>query len=295
MKNDLPVLLISFNRPDMTKGAIDNLRKIKPKKIYFSTDGPREGIIDDQISIDKCISMVRNIDWECEIESLVAEKNFGPGYWPQHSITWALTKTDRILILEHDVRISEDFYNFSNQLSIELEFDKQVFAICAFNFGEHSKIENNYEYFFSKYFSGWGWVTWADRWKDYEYDISNNISIKLMDMLKINNFNILTSLYFIYFINKVKNNRIQTWDFQINFLMFKKNLKVVKFFQNLATNVGGGLDATNTKYLPKMELQEKSSTILKKPLSSEIECINERKWRRQLLRYLHKSLLARLK
>jgi hypothetical protein len=77
--------------------------------------------------------------------------------------------------------------------------------------------------------------------------------------------------------------------------MFKKNLKVVKFFQNLATNVGGGLDATNTKYLPKMELQEKSSKTFKKPLTSEVECVNERKWRRQLLRYLHKSLLARLK
>ena len=114
-------------------------------------------------------------------------------------------------------------------------------------------------------------------------------------MLKINNFNVLTSLYYAYYINKVKKNRLQTWDFQINFLMFMRDLKVVKFSQNLAINVGSGQEATNTKYLPKIELQEKSSKILKKPLSSEVEGINERKWRRQLLRYLHKSLLARLR
>ena len=37
----IPILLIVFNRPELTKKLIKSLRLLKPKKIYIVADGPR--------------------------------------------------------------------------------------------------------------------------------------------------------------------------------------------------------------------------------------------------------------
>jgi hypothetical protein len=295
MDNSIPVLLIAFNRPSMVAGAVDNLREIKPRKIFYSSDGPRNERPDDKFNIDLCLSEVKKIDWECEVVTLLAEKNFGPGFWPQQSISWALETSEKILVLEHDVRISRDFYKFAIELSVELEHDKDVFAICAFNIWDSKEVSQHYEFYYSKYFSGWGWVTWADRWKDYEFDISKKKPLSLLDMLKINNFNILISLYYKYYLTKVMKKKLQTWDFQINYLMFKRNLKVIKFFQNLAINVGSGPEATNTRVLPKMSLQECPGSKLIKPLTSGVDSSIERRWRNFMVKYIGKSIFARLR
>ena len=38
----VPVLLILFNRPEISKQLISSLSKTQPKKIYIYFDGPRE-------------------------------------------------------------------------------------------------------------------------------------------------------------------------------------------------------------------------------------------------------------
>ena len=37
-----PVLFIVFNRPDTTIKVFEAIRKAKPKRLYISSDGPRE-------------------------------------------------------------------------------------------------------------------------------------------------------------------------------------------------------------------------------------------------------------
>ena len=39
--SNIPVLLLIYNRPKYTKKIIDNLRKIKPKKLFIFCDGPK--------------------------------------------------------------------------------------------------------------------------------------------------------------------------------------------------------------------------------------------------------------
>jgi hypothetical protein len=66
--NTTPVLLLNFNRPDLSRQLIDQLRPIKPIFIMASIDGPRRG---NSLDIDLCSKVyieLQKIDWECEIE-----------------------------------------------------------------------------------------------------------------------------------------------------------------------------------------------------------------------------------
>ncbi len=40
-KSKLPILMMVFNRPDLTRKVFNEVRKYKPKKLFISCDGPR--------------------------------------------------------------------------------------------------------------------------------------------------------------------------------------------------------------------------------------------------------------
>ena len=51
---DTPVLIINFNRPDITEKILNILRLVKPRKLYLSIDGLEKNIKDKiQIKIKK--------------------------------------------------------------------------------------------------------------------------------------------------------------------------------------------------------------------------------------------------
>ena len=61
-----PILIITFNRPDFLKKIISVLEKIKPKKIYFKIDGPRQGNKNDEKQILKTKKIINKIQWKCK-------------------------------------------------------------------------------------------------------------------------------------------------------------------------------------------------------------------------------------
>ena len=38
-----PILLLGFNRPDLLRGLVGILAKVRPPKLYLAVDGPRPG------------------------------------------------------------------------------------------------------------------------------------------------------------------------------------------------------------------------------------------------------------
>ena len=49
----VPVLLLAFNRPELTEKVIESIKNYKPSKIYVSVDGPRKENVDDLSNIKK--------------------------------------------------------------------------------------------------------------------------------------------------------------------------------------------------------------------------------------------------
>ena len=290
MANDIPVLIISFNRPEKTKAAINNIRKLKPSLIFYTVDGPRQGEQDDLRKVEECKKLVEEIDWECEIETLFSEINFGSGKWPIKSINWAIKKVKYLMIIEDDVVVSKEFYSSGFDLLQRYEKNNKIFAICASNISINLGIKYKYDYYFTKYFSGWGWIIWADKWKKYDFEIKKNNRVKFKSLLKINNYNVMISIYFYLNLVLISKGYLQAWDYQVNNLVFRNNYLNIKFTKNLSENSGIGSDATHTKNMPVIKIKKMGKNNIIHPPSVKITPFLERKWRHDRLKFLFVSI-----
>ncbi len=276
--NDLAVLVLNFNRPHLTRNVIKVLSEIQPLTILFTVDGPRNE--DDIRYVEECKNAIELIDWECNVFTKFTEKNWGAGEWPRISIDWAFEKVDKIMILEDDVVIHKDFYFLANKIISEFDRYPDIFAVSAFNLKSNTNPKNTDKLFKTKYFSGWGWATTRDKWQQYDHERYKTSTFT--KLLKINNYNLLTTFY--YHFNNLKNvnSEIQAWDFQVNNLLIEKDMYVIKSFFNLATNVGYGEKSTHTKILPKFNIDDFELSKIQVPKLIKVNNKMDRLWRRGL-------------
>ena len=89
MANDVPVLLIFFNRENTIISLIDRLSKIRPSIIYLASDGGRDSFEHNHVlNIRK--KVLEAIDWECEVHEKINDTNLGCKYAVHSAVQWFL-------------------------------------------------------------------------------------------------------------------------------------------------------------------------------------------------------------
>ena len=73
IKNDLnqfevPIVLIIFNRFDITQHTLQILREFKPKQLFVIGDGPRKHIFQEQEKINRTRDVIQTVDWGCDLK-----------------------------------------------------------------------------------------------------------------------------------------------------------------------------------------------------------------------------------
>ena len=83
------ILFIFFNRTDTTLRVLEQIKNVKPPKLYLTCDGPREN---REGEAARCMmarkAVLEYIDWECEVNTLFREKNVGPKEAITSAIDW---------------------------------------------------------------------------------------------------------------------------------------------------------------------------------------------------------------
>jgi hypothetical protein len=249
-----PCLLIIFNRPDTTKYVFDEIRKVRPIKLFVAADGPRLNIKKDQHQCKLAKKVIENIDWNCELFTRFRESNLGCKNSVTDSINWFFSHVDSGIILEDDCVPSQSFFLFCEQLLCRFHDDHRIGMISGNN---HYKITDEESYHFSKHGLIWGWATWKRAW------IKNDLYMNLYKTVDIDNLfsNIFQSKkaikYWKVILNSAFSNEIDTWDYQWAFARYINNLLTIRPNKNLVANIGFGKKAAHTKGKP-------SKNILKK-------------------------------
>jgi hypothetical protein len=200
---------------------------------------------------------------------------------------------NELIILEDDVLISNDFYSESSKLLKIYKDHRNIFSICASNISDFDAKENSNEIFFSRYFSSWGWATWKEQWENYSFNLSDVKKISFSRLLSLNNYNIFISLYFFINFRFISRGLLSTWDYQVNHLIFSQGKYVIKFKKNLSTNLGGGIDATHTRFLPKIHINQLTGDCVYK-LNPDLTTQEEKLWRKNRVLILFRSIFDRL-
>ena len=286
----VPILVIAFNRPKIFELCLHEISKIKPKEIFIAIDGPRKNVESDLVNISSCKSLIKLIDWDCDIKTYFSNENMGAGLWPIMAINFAFENVYNLIIIEDDVLIKSNFYDLVNKSLIDFSKDERAFAICASNLSDIRNLGKNNPLYKSKYFSGWGWATTRKKWSEYQFEPT---FISLRKVITENEFNIPVGLYFWVNFMLVKYKKLAAWDYQVNNLIFEKKYYVYKTVENMAINIGVGSDATHTKKLPKMVFGNHADSEEYSPPEAAINYLNDKQWRRDLVILL--GQLIRLK
>lgn len=237
-----PVLFLVFNRPDTTQKVFDAIKKVKPKKLYVAADGPRENKEGEKEKCEEVRNIIKQVDWDCKVETLFREKNLGCRDAVSSAITWFFDNVEEGIILEDDCLPSTSFFRFCDELLERYRDDTRVWHIGGTN-PLKEKVPNSY--YFSKYNRIWGWATWRRCWENYDKKIIFWPDVKKQDIL----LNVASKKEVISFTKKFDAayyNKINTWDFQWALIKLLNGLSVIPCV-NLVSNIGFSDDATHTK------------------------------------------------
>lgn len=236
---DIPVLILAFNRPDVLQTLINRLREVKPSRIYLVVDGPRASHPDDAEKVSNVRNCISEIDWVCEKNFIFREENMGCRHGITNAIDWFFTRESRGIILEDDCIPAIGFFDYCRCLLDYYNDDKRVFSIAGYNPVNSIDFDSfPYDYWFYPTAIGWGWATWADRWKYYNdspdlfKEVTNNHSL----LQQTDNSWFGTKYQ--YLIEKVLDNKITAWDYVWSYTHLLQSGHTIIPKHNYIDNIG---------------------------------------------------------
>ena len=250
-KIDLPVLLIFFARPNTLKEVFKEVKKAKPSKLFLACDGPREGNPTDCENVNKCIEIVKDIDWECEVYRNYSNVNLGCGKGPSSAISWAFEYVDHLVILEDDCVPNQTLFPFMKEMLTLYKDDERVGLISGFNHFKDWDAGGN-SYLFTKCGATLGWGTWKRVWDKYDYYVENINDKYYESLLKMEIINKKIGKKRCSDWKKAsletKQKKVNYWDIQFGFVKYSQSYLCIVPKSNLIYNIGVGAGSTHTEY-----------------------------------------------
>ena len=166
-----PVLMLGFNRPEMSRRLLSCVRRARPARVYFAVDGARDGRSGEAETVMAVQALVREIDWPCDVKTRFRERNLGCARAIPDAISWFLSQEPYGIILEDDVQPCDWFFAYETELLERYRNEPRIGMVSGFNhYG--FQTDSRASYHFTRFSDIWGWGTWARVWGDYSLDVS---------------------------------------------------------------------------------------------------------------------------
>lgn len=243
-----PILFMVFNRPDVTARVFEEIRKVRPKKLFISADGPRPTRPEDAEKCSKVREIVSRIDWPCEVHKLFHDSNLGCQIAPSSAVTWFFENVEAGIVLEDDCLPDPTFFPFCEELLIKYKDDTRVWQICGNFFQEkNKKLRLDGSYFFSTFPYLWGWASWSRSWKHYDLEMKEWPEASRTGELRKTLKDPAVYSYWENLWNKYYNGERNSWDRPWAFIFMLRGGLSINPNTNLISNIGFGAEATHTK------------------------------------------------
>lgn len=241
-----PIIVIIFNRPEITKKLFEVIRRIEPKNLFIIADGPRKDRENEVIQCKNAQDIFKSIDWDCEIQKNYSETNLGCKKRISTGLDWAFSKISEAIILEDDCIPNIDFFRYCEELLDVYRYDRRIMAISGDNF-QLGRCRNDYSYYFSKYSHCWGWATWRRAWQYYDVDIKLWPEIRRHELLKEIFDSPCEKLYWDKKFQQVYKGSIDSWAYQWFLACWLNHGLTVLPNVNLVSNIGFSISGTHTR------------------------------------------------
>lgn len=241
-----PVVLLLFNRPDLTQRVFDVIATAKPETLLVVADGPRTP--EERELCEQARSVVDHVDWDCEVLTDFSDENLGCGRRVSSGVEWVFSKVDEAIFLEDDCLPDLSFFTFCQSMLERYRHDQRIMTINGNNFQSGQKL-TDYSYHFSKYPGCWGWASWRRAWEHYDYEMKTWPEFRESGLLAASCADEAEQRHWTDLFDSMHADpdKVDTWDHQWKYACWSQGGLAIEPSVNLVANLGlGRPDATHT-------------------------------------------------
>ena len=246
----LPVLLITFNRPQYTRKVLETILAAQPQDLYVFQDGAREGNAEDGVKCREVRRIVTSLteDAHTRVHTFYSDRNLGCGSGPASALDWFFQQVEQGIVLEDDCLPNPDFFPYCAELLEKYKDDERVGFIGGSNYGYHTDAAESYV-FGSGHHQTWGWAAWRRTWELFDYFLKGWDTGMFRKIIRPYYPSLRQREYWIRIYEKVKIDQMEgsCWDYQFYFANWKNEALAICPAVNLVENIGNGREATHTQ------------------------------------------------
>ena len=244
-----PVLLIHFNRPDVTRRQLEALRQIAPRRVWILCDGPRADVPGELDRVGEVRALLDELPWRCKVQRLYRTRNLGSYRNISEGLDWFFEDCESGIVLEDKVLPDPSFFPYAQELLKRYADRSEVFAIAGHN-RRREPLPINADYGFSNYFECWGWASWRRAWDQYDpamrgwrdKTLWQNICLRVLPSNR-------SRWYWSRTFRRVAHQRVNSWAYRFILSIWKERGCVIIPKYNLIENIGSGSTAAQSANL----------------------------------------------
>lgn len=248
---DTPILLIAFNNASVTEKTFKIIREVKPTALFIAIDGPRKDVSGESLKVAETRAIAQSIDWPCKINLLFPEENSGgAGVGVYKALDWFFSSVEEGIVLEYDCIPHEEFFKYCEDLLNRYRDEPSVKIITGANL-QDGNVRGEGSYYFSAIPYTWGWASWRRTWKEYIFDLSTIETSYFNRSIPFQDIDRGVVRYWRWVNYLMTKKRIDTWDYQLMFSIWRNGGKCINPNNNLVTHYVDGKGGTYfTQHVP---------------------------------------------
>jgi len=246
-----PVLVLACRRPGITDRLLSLLAASGCRELFVVVDGPRPARAGDLEQVERTREAVRKHGVPVD-HLMIRETNMGGPRGIPAALDWFFARNGSGIILEDDLQPDPSFFQFAAELLERFEHEPRVAAIHGWTCRLRPPPDS---YYFSRYAPGWGWATWASRWKDFDREGRlwfDRDPVRVLREVAAGDEGFVS--YWFKLLQKVYVGGAMNWDYRWVFTNFALGRLTATTGVNLVDNIGWGSDATHTGSKPFCQL-----------------------------------------
>jgi hypothetical protein len=216
---DICVLLIGYNRPELLQKRIIELHNSLVTNIHISIDG---GVESTTSEMEEVKISAKNILNNKKLILNHHKHNLGLVLHATAEISKVLNLYKYVIVLEDDVKISKNFIN--NMVAGLNKLEELGLRGIVSGYSPLFQDTFNNKWRKTHICFLWGWACSSDVWKVYNYDLSTvEVENRLLESKTWKKLNSYQKKFWLYKIKEVQKNPLSTWDPQLIFYSFVNN------------------------------------------------------------------------
>ena len=244
---DIPIVLIVYNRPDLTKLALNRIAQVNPKRVLVISDGPRADKKEDQELVRLTREVCNQENWDFSVSMDAAESNLGLRQRIISGLNWAFDQCEAAIILEDDCSPDPSFFTFVSEVLRHHSGSERLGIVSGNNFCGKT-WESPYSYGFSTTARIWGWGTWSHVWKSFSEQ--DEIEFSWNDSQQTEIVDLITGKARKSAMKKMlkAGDTLDAWSLAFSVFLLRNKLLNIVPEKNLVENIGFGIRSTHTKF-----------------------------------------------